>query len=74
MVEICSLVEGVSEMRCEKHKCKLLYSLSCLRFYCPRCTEEAENTPINARGSPVVDELKAEGIITHPPKLKQKVR
>jgi len=29
-------------MKCEKHKCKLVYSRSCMQFYCPKCTEEAE--------------------------------
>jgi hypothetical protein len=27
--------------RCIKHNCKIIYSVSCGQFYCPKCTEEA---------------------------------
>ena len=56
-------------MKCEKHKCKLVYSRSCMQFYCPKCTEEAEVAKKNARGLAVKHELKAEGIITPSPNV-----
>ena len=66
MVETPSLVKGISEMKCEKHKCKLVYSHSCMQFYCPKCTEEAEVAKKNARGLTVLRKVEAEGIITPP--------